>query len=74
MNSKQFRSFDNFNSLLWVYYSFSFWLLLALKLAIRIIGRGDMVGIKMESGGSWKKVSKINNVVTMWNDMKDFCC
>ena len=44
MNSKQFCSFDNFNSLLWGDYSFGFWLLLTLKLTMRIIGRGDMVG------------------------------
>ena len=40
------------------YYSFGFWLLLALELANEIIGRGDMVEIKL---------------VTMLSDMKDFC-
>ena len=53
MNSKQFCSFDNFSSLLWGYYSFGFWLLLALKLTIRIIGRGDMIG------GGWKNSTKL---------------
>ena len=28
-----------------------------------------MVGTKLKRGGSWKN----NNVVTMLNDMKDFC-
>ena len=42
--SKWFCSLDNFNSLPRGY-SFGFWLLLALKLTIRIlIGRGDAVG------------------------------
>ena len=59
MNSKQFCSFDNFNSLLRGYDSIGFWLLLTLKLTIRIIGTGDMVGTKVEMGGG---------------DMKDFCC
>ena len=53
MISQQFCSFDNFNSLLWGYYSFSFWILLALKLTIRIIGRGDMVG------EGWKHLAKL---------------
>ena len=35
---------------------------LALKLTIRIIGRGDMVGIKLERGGGWKNFAKL----TMW--------
>ena len=34
---------DNFNSLLWDYYLFSFWLLLAIKLAIRITERSEKV-------------------------------
>ena len=63
MNSKQFCCFDNFNSLLWGYYSIGFWILLALKFTIRIIGRGDMAGTKLERRRGWKK--KI---------MKDFCC
>ena len=29
-----------------------------------------MVGTKLEQGGGWKN----NDVVTMLNDMKDFCC
>ena len=47
-------------------------MLLALKLTIRIIARGDMVGIN--SGSELEKFCKINNVVTMLNDMKDFSC
>ena len=54
MNSKQFFSFANVNPLLWDYYSFGLWLLLALKLRIRIIGRSNVVGIKLEPGGVWK--------------------
>ena len=49
-----FCSFDNFSSQLWGYYSFGLWLLLALKLTIRKIGRGNMVGIKSEQGQGWK--------------------
>ena len=59
MNSKQFCSCDNFSSLLWGYYSFGLGLLLALKLTIRIIGRGDVVGIKSEWGGGWKDFAKL---------------
>ena len=44
MNFKQFCSFDSINSLLWGYYSFGFWLLLALKLTFTIIEGSDMVG------------------------------
>ena len=58
MNSKQFFSFDNFNLLLWGYYSIGFRLLLALKLTIRIIGTDDVVETKLERG----------------EGMKDFCC
>ena len=47
MNSKQFYSFDII-SLLWSYYPFGSWLLLALKLTNRIIRRGGMVR------GGWK--------------------
>ena len=36
---------------------------LALKLTIRIIARGDMVGIKSERGGSWKNFAKL----IMWS-------
>ena len=32
-----------------------------------------MAGIKLERGGGWEIV-KINTVVTMLNDKKDFCC
>ena len=59
MNSKQFWSSDNFNSLLWGYYSFSLWLLLALKLTIRIKGSGHKIGIKSERGWGWKKFAKL---------------
>ena len=45
MNSKQFYSFDDFISLLWDYYSFGFWLLLALKLTIRIIRSNMLEGV-----------------------------
>ena len=58
MTFKQFGSFDHFNSLPWGYYSFGFWLLLAPKLTVRIIGRGDIVGIKLEWGGGWKYFAK----------------
>ena len=67
MNSKQFCSFDNFNSLLWGYYSFGILLLLALKLTIIIIERGDMVG-----GGSKSFANLI--VVTKLNIMKGLKC
>ena len=70
MNSNQFCYFDNFNSQRWVYYSIGFWLFLALKLTIKIIGRVDMVGTKMELGGGWKKFAKLIMLI----DMKDFCC
>ena len=63
MNSKQSCYFDNFNSQLWVYYSIGFWLLLALKLAIKITGRVDMVGAKMELGRGWIKSAKL----IMWS-------
>ena len=33
-----------------------------------------MVGIKLEWVGGWKNFRKINNVVNVSNDMKDFCC
>ena len=46
-------SFDNYNWLLWGCYLFGFWLLLALKFTIKIIGEGDMVG------GGWKKFVKL---------------
>ena len=36
------------------------------------MGRGDMAGIKLERGDGWKNICKINYVVTMLNDMKDF--
>ena len=74
MNFSQFCSSDNLNSLLWGCYSFGLWYLLALKSTIRIIGRDDMVGIKLEWVGGWKNFRKINNVVNVSNDMKDFCC
>ena len=54
MNFKSFSSFDNFNSLLRGYYSLGFLLPLTFKLTIRMIGRGDMVGIKLIRGGGWK--------------------
>ena len=57
MNSKQFCSFDNLNLLLRGYYLFGFWLLLALKLTISIIGRSDMVG------RGWKNFAKL----IMWS-------
>ena len=60
---KEFWSSDNFNLLVWAYYSFSFWLLLALKLTTWIMGRGDMAGIKLERGDGWKNICKINYVV-----------
>ena len=63
MNSKHFCSFDNFNSLLWGYYFFRFWLLLALKLTIRIKVRGDVVGINWSGGGGWKNFAKL----IMWS-------
>ena len=47
MNSEQILSFNSSNSLLWGYCSFRCWLLLALKLKIRVIRRGDMVRIKL---------------------------
>ena len=50
-NEFQFCSFDNFNSLLWGYYSFGLRLLLALRLTVRIIEMGDMAGRKSEWGG-----------------------
>ena len=59
MNSKQFGSSYNFSSLLWGYYSFGLWLVLELKLIIRIIGTGAMVGIKLEGGGYWKRFEKL---------------
>ena len=31
-----------------------------------------MAGINVERGRGWKNFRKINNVVTMLNDMKDF--
>ena len=37
---------------------------------MKIIGRRDMVGTKLEWGGGGNN----DNVVTMLNDMKDFCC
>ena len=51
MNSRQFCSFDLF-SLLLGYYSLGFGTLLALKLIIRIIRGGGMVGMTLEPGGS----------------------
>ena len=33
-----------------------------------------MVGIKLEQGWGWRNFCKINNVVTMLNDINDFCC
>ena len=70
MNSKQFFSDDNFNSLLWDCCWFGCWLLLALKLTIRIIERDDMVGRKWsrERVGNYLQN---NDVVTMVNDIKD---
>ena len=70
MNSKQFFSDDNFNSLLWDCYWFGYWLLLALKLTIIIIERDDMVGRKWsrEEVGNYLQN---NDVVTMLNDIKD---
>ena len=67
----QFCSFDDFNSLLWGYYSFDLWLFSAVKL-FGIIGWGDMVGIKSERGES-RKICKMNNVIIILNDMKYFC-
>ena len=32
-----------------------------------------MVGTKLERRVDWKNFCKINDVVTMLNDMKDFC-
>ena len=61
MSSKQFCSFDNFNSLPRGYYSFGFWLPLAL--AIAMIGRGDVVGINLEWQGGWKNFAKL----IMWS-------
>ena len=40
-----------------------------LKLTIRIIERGGMVGIKLVLEKFWK----INNVFNLSNDIKDFC-
>ena len=54
MNSKQFFSFDNFNSLFGGDYSLGLLLLLALKLTIRTIIMGDMVGINMKGESGWK--------------------
>ena len=59
MSSKKIWYSDNFQPLLWGYYWFGSWILLALKLTIRIIARGDMVGIKSERGGSWKNFAKL---------------
>ena len=61
MSSKQFCSFDNFNSLPRGYYSFGFWL--PLVLAIAMIGRGDVVGINLEWEGGWKNFAKL----IMWS-------
>ena len=49
------------------------WLLLGLKLIIRIIARGGMVGIKLAWGGLGKMLEKIVNVVNVFNDMKKIC-
>ena len=38
-------------------------LLLVFKLTIRIIGRGDMAGIKSEQGVGWKNFEKL----IMWS-------
>ena len=40
-----------------------FVILLALKLTIRIIARGDMVALKPEWVGNWKNFAKL----TMWS-------
>ena len=49
------------------------WLLLGLKLIIRIIARGGMVGTKLAWGGLGKMLEKIVNVVNVFNDMKKIC-
>ena len=59
MNSKQFFSFDNFNSLFGGDYSLGLLLLLALKLTIRTIIMGDMVGINMKGESGWKHFAKL---------------
>ena len=70
MNSKQFFSDDNFNSLLWDCYWSGYWLFLALKLTIRIIERDDMVGRKWSREGVGNYLQN-NDVVIMVNDIKD---
>ena len=40
-------------------HSFGLWLLLAVKLTIRIIGSGHMFGIKSEREGGWKNFAKL---------------
>ena len=54
---------DNFNSLLWGYYSFGLWILLTLKLTVRIKGMGRMAGIKLERGGGSKNFEEL----IMWS-------
>ena len=49
------------------------WLLLGLKLIIRIIAWGGMVGIKLAWGGLGKMLEKIVNVVNVFNDIKKIC-
>ena len=49
-------------------------LFLALKLTTRIIGSDDMAEIKLELGRGGKKLCNINNVVTIINDITNFCC
>ena len=58
MAFKQFCSFDNINSLLKGYYSFGLWLLLLLKLTVRIIRESAMVRLKLEFEGGLKNFEK----------------
>ena len=49
-----------------------FGLLLVLKFTTRITVRRDMVGTKLERRGGFEKFCKINNVVSMLNNIKSF--
>ena len=72
MNSRQLCSFDIF-SLLLGYYSLGFGTLLALKLIIRIIGRGWYGWNDIGAVRELKKCRKIN-MVNVFSDMKVICC
>ena len=52
------------------------WILLALKLTIRITAMGDMVGIKSGRGEKYgEKYSKLIMChYVKWYEMKYFCC